>query len=153
MDDKYTLGNLLIEKKLTLATAESLTGGMCGEYITSFSGASKYYKGGIITYSNVIKEKLGVSEKTISEFGAVSSNTAIEMAYKAKEFFSSDIGISFTGNAGPEAMENKPVGLVYIGIAYKNDVFVYSNIFSGDRKAIREKSVAFAIHTLEDLLN
>ena len=148
---EFKLGEILTKNHLTLSSAESLTGGLFGETITSHPGASKYYKGGIITYSNSIKEELGVNKSTIEKFGAVSKETATEMVKKAQQFFNSDVAVSFTGNAGPTAMENKPVGLVYIGIAYKTNLFVYSNIFSGTREEIRKKSVEFAIEALENL--
>ena len=104
------LFTLLKEKNYHLCSIESLTGGKFGAYITSIPGASKIYKGGMITYLNEVKEKLGVSHKTLETEGAVSSSTAYEMAKEGARFFSSEVAISFTGNAGPTAMENKEVG-------------------------------------------
>ncbi len=150
--EEYKLDKLLILKGYSLSAAESLTGGEFSSFITSKSGASQYFKGGIVTYSNSIKEELGVSQLTLEKYGAVSKQTASEMAIKASEFFKSDVAVSFTGNAGPTALENKPVGLVYIGIKIKEQIYVYENIFSGDRNQIRQKCVEFAIEVLTSLL-
>jgi len=150
--EKYILDKLMINNKYTLSVVESLTGGMCSEYITSFPGASNFYKGGMITYSNEIKEKLGVNKDVILKYGAVSKECASRMVIAGRKYFDSDICISFTGNAGPSTLENKMVGLVYIGINILGDVSVFSNVFSGDRNQIREKAVDFAISTLQDIL-
>src|SRR5574344_99164 len=135
-EDSYSFGRLLTETKLTLASAESLTGGGFGFEVTSRPGASKYFKGTLCTYVNDVKMSLGVKKETLDAYGAVSSQTAEEMAYQAHDFFKSDIAISFTGNAGPSCLENKPVGLVYIGIYMKGQVTVFSNIFPGGREDI-----------------
>ena len=152
MTDGYKLGEILVSKGLSLSSAESLTGGGFSFEITSHPGASKYFKGGLVTYTNDIKADLGVKKETLDKYGAVSSETAGEMAYKAHEFFKTDIVISFTGNAGPEAMENKPVGLVYIGVFFSGNVSVYKNIFSGDRADIRQACISFGVEILTSLL-
>lgn len=152
MDSENKLGRILQEKHLTISCVESLTGGLFASYITSFSGASNYFKGGMVTYQNEIKEKLGVSKKALLSYGAVSSLTATEMAEHGQNYFGSDICVSFTGNAGPTSLEDKPVGLVYIGICYKGTCFVYSNIFEGDRNKIREKCIEFAVETISSLI-
>jgi nicotinamide-nucleotide amidase len=110
--------NKLKEKKLTLATAESCTGGGLSEAITSIPGASEVFGCGVCTYSNDMKQKLlGVKEQTLAEHGAVSEQTAIEMAQGVREISGADIGISITGIAGPGGgTPEKPVGLVYIGL-------------------------------------
>jgi PncC family amidohydrolase len=153
MEEKYVLGQLLVEKGYTLSSAESLTGGGFGFYVTSHPGASNYYRGGIVTYVNDIKAKLGVKKETLDKYGAVSSQTAEEMAKMAADFFQTDVSISFTGNAGPTVLEDKPVGLVYIGICLKGQVFVYKNIFPGDRTAIRKECVDFGVGMLTELLS
>lgn len=150
--EKYVLGDLLKERGWTLSAAESLTGGGFGYEITSHPGSSSYFKGTICTYVNEIKGKLGVSKATLDKFGAVSKECALEMALNAQEFFGTDVAVSFTGNAGPTALENKPVGMVYIGVAIKDRTFVYGNIFDGDRQAIRRKSIEFGISVLSDLI-
>ncbi|MDD6479343.1 MAG: nicotinamide-nucleotide amidohydrolase family protein [Oscillospiraceae bacterium] len=111
---------LLKEKGLTIATAESCTGGMLSALITSVSGSSSVFELGVVSYASRIKnEILGVSKSTLSEFGAVSHQTATEMAEKVRLKADADIGVSVTGVAGPLPSENKPVGLVYIALSSK----------------------------------
>lgn len=132
----------LIEKNITLSTAESCTGGSLGKIITSVPGASGVYGFGFITYANEAKEKiLGVSSDTLEKFGAVSFQTAVEMANGAKKVSGSDIAVSVTGIAGPGGgTSEKPVGLVYIALADK-DKTVYKKLnLSGNRSEIRKKT-------------
>ncbi len=109
----------LKEKNLTLSCAESCTGGLIAKSITDIAGCSSVFYGGVVSYDNVVKMGvLGVKKETLDEFGAVSFQTAKEMALGVKKACSTDIGISTTGIAGPGgAVEGKPVGTVYIGIA------------------------------------
>lgn len=108
---------LLTEKRLKVAVAESCTGGYLAKRITDVSGSSKVFECGICSYSNRIKHQLlGVSERTLEEYGAISEQTATEMASGVRKLSEADIGISVTGNAGPTADEGKEVGLVYIGV-------------------------------------
>ncbi|MEA4920384.1 MAG: competence/damage-inducible protein A [Clostridiaceae bacterium] len=109
----------LTQKGLTLATAESCTGGLLGKRITDISGSSSCYLGGAVTYSNEVKMNvLGVSKETLKNFGAVSAETAIEMARGVRKLTGADIGISTTGIAGPGGgSEEKPVGTVYIALS------------------------------------
>ena len=118
----YTLVNALKEKKLTSACAESCTGGLIAKSITDVGGCSSVFLGGVVAYANEIKENvLGVSGETLKKYGAVSEFTAMEMANGVRRICGSDIGISTTGIAGPGgAVEGKPVGTVYIGIATNN---------------------------------
>jgi len=152
MIENYRLGEILIGKGLTLSAAESLTGGGFGYEITSHPGASKYFKGTLVTYVNDIKAKLGVKQETLDNYGAVSSQTAEEMCLNAHEFFNTDVAISFTGNAGPSAMEDKPVGLVYIGIYYRGEISVFKNVFTGSREEIRSKCIDFGVEALSTIL-
>lgn len=117
----------LKEKKLTIATAESCTGGYLSKRITDISGASEVYMGGFVTYSNESKIKLlGVKPETLERFGAVSEETAFEMAKNAAEKLGTDIGVGITGIAGPTGgTEEKPLGLVYVGVYYKGETKVY----------------------------
>lgn len=132
----------LIEKKLSLACAESCTGGMLSSYITQVSGSSKYFQKGYITYSNDEKIKdLGVNPETIEKFGAVSEQTALEML----SGLDTDIGIAITGVAGPTHSEEKTIGLVYIAIKYLNNYECVKNNFSGKRDEIRFQSVEKAM--------
>ena len=109
----------LIEKNITISTAESCTGGSLGKIITSVPGASSIYGYGFITYANEAKERLlGVFPETLEKYGAVSHQTATQMAQGAKKVSGSDIAVSVTGIAGPGGgTQEKPVGLVYIAIA------------------------------------
>ena len=112
----------LREKNLTLATAESCTGGLIGKRITEIAGCSSVYLGGIISYDNSVKIKaLNVREETLKQYGAVNEQTALEMCMGAAENLGADIGVSTTGIAGPDGgTDEKPVGLVYVGVYYKN---------------------------------
>ena len=137
----------LNEKHLTIATAESCTGGMIGACITSVSGAANVYNEGYITYSNEAKEKnLGVSHTTLETYGAVSEQTAREMADGARKKSNADIAVAVTGIAGPGGgTDEKPVGLVYIGVATKDSVEAHKFIFSGGRDDVRKSTVENAI--------
>lgn len=117
---------MLIENNLKLATAESCTGGLVGKRITNISGASKVYECGIIAYANEIKHRvLGVNEDTLRQYGAVSAEVAEQMAKGALEVSGADIAVSVTGIAGPLSDgTSKPVGLSYIALADKNNVWV-----------------------------
>ena len=140
-------GKLLIEKDMTIAVAESCTGGLLNHHFTSVSGSSKYMKGGVVAYSNEIKRDiLGVQEKTLAKFGAVSKETAIELAVGIRQKLFSEIGISITGIAGPTGgTYNKPIGLVFIGFSKKNYDFVKKYLFHGDRKSINYRTTKVAI--------
>ena len=117
----------LIEKKMKIASAESCTGGMISQRITNVSGSSEVFDCGICSYANSIKEKLlQVSNKTLSEFGAVSEETATQMCQNIRKIAYSDIGVATTGIAGPTGgPKEKPVGLVYIGIATEHKTTIY----------------------------
>jgi nicotinamide-nucleotide amidase len=114
-----TVGRLLRERGKTLATAESCTGGLVGSRITDVAGSSDYYVGGLVAYSNDVKEKvLGVSRSTLAMFGAVSEETACEMALGVRRITGADVGIATTGIAGPDGgTDDKPVGTVAIALA------------------------------------
>ena len=114
----------LREKNLTLATAESCTGGLVGKRITEIPGCSDVYLGGIIAYDNSVKIKcLNVNGQTLIKYGAVSEQAALEMCKGAAEILNADIGVSTTGIAGPGGgTDEKPVGLVYVGVYFKNNI-------------------------------
>jgi PncC family amidohydrolase len=144
---------LLKESNLTLSSCESLTGGLFASTITSFSGVSNFFKGSLVTYQNEVKENLlKISADLINTQGVVSKEIAYQMCEKTSKLLSSDICISFTGNAGPSAMENKEVGLVYIGICYLNEIEVYEYHFQGDRNSIREQVVLEGFKIIEKKL-
>ena len=132
----------LIEKNIKIATAESCTGGMLGKLITSVPGASSIYGFGFITYANEAKNRiLGVKNETLAAYGAVSKQTALEMASGALKLSGADIAVSITGIAGPGGgTPEKPVGLVYIAIADKNDKEFRKLLLTGERETIRKKA-------------
>ena len=141
----------LRDKNLILTTAESCTGGMLSAAITEISGASDIFDRGFITYSNAAKIKmLGVSEKLIHTYGAVSEQCAAAMAQGALENSNANIAISITGIAGPNSDETqKPVGLVYIGLILKGEKQqVTEHNFKGTRKEIRHKTCDAAMELL-----
>lgn len=136
------LVEILRRQELTISCAESLTGGLFASSICEIPGVSKIFKGGVVTYWNEIKNRvLDVPKKVIEECGVVSADCASYMAKGVKNLYKTDISISFTGNAGPDVMEGKPVGLVYIGLCYKDTTFVFEYYFEGTRNDIRRKCV------------
>lgn len=145
----------LLEKKYKVATAESCTGGLLAGRILNVSGASGCFDEGYITYANSAKEKLvGVQHKTLETHGAVSTETAAQMAEGAAKSAGANIGLSTTGVAGPMGgTEEKPVGLVYVGCAINGKTKVKECHFHGDREANREDSVVSALTLLESMLN
>ncbi|MEG1151691.1 MAG: competence/damage-inducible protein A [Oscillospiraceae bacterium] len=141
--------SLLISKNLKIATAESCTGGLVSKRLTDINGASKVFECGVCSYGSNIKEKL-LSVKTVNEFGAVSRETAIEMAKGVLQISNADIAVSTTGNAGPDTSENKPVGLVFVGIATKNKSYAIEfNLAKGtanQRNNIRTAAASLALY-------
>lgn len=141
---------LLVERNLTIALAESCTGGLISSRLTDVPGASASLMYGVTSYSNEAKIKiLGVKEDTIKSFGAVSSQTAEEMAAGVRKLNGTDIGLSITGIAGPEGgSAEKPIGLCYIGIAIGDEVKSHKYIFPGNRKKIKWNSSSRALDLL-----
>ena len=142
--------NLLEKNELTISTAESCTGGLLAGRLINVPGVSDVYKEGFITYTNKAKRKtLGVNKSTLKKYGAVSEQTAKEMAVGAALAADTDISISVTGIAGPDGGTNeKPVGLVYVGVCIKDIVHVEEFRFSGDRANVREQTVISALGLL-----
>lgn len=134
----------------TVATAESCTGGLVGAMLTEVPGASAVYKGGVISYWSEVKEQiLGVSSDTLSAFGAVSEETAMQMARGIRETLKSDVAVSVTGLAGPEGDgSDHPVGTVYVGFADHEQVFAREYHFSGNRSEIRQQAAEAALGLL-----
>lgn len=141
---------LLLEKKLTISTAESCTGGMLAARLINYPGISQSFMEGAITYSNEAKMKrLGVKEETLKNFSAVSEETAKEMAEGIAKTSGTDIGLSTTGIAGPDGgTPTKPVGLVYIGLYIKGNVIVTHINRKGDRQTIRNRAAMTALDLL-----
>lgn len=148
------LMKLLKQEQLTIASAESLTGGAFMAELTNFSGASQVVKGGIVCYTNEVKKNLvNVSMETLDTFGAVSEQCAKEMAEQIRLKLESDIGVSFTGVAGPTSLEQKSVGTVFIGVSTKNETKVFSLHLAGSRAGIRTRSVQYGMYFVWKLLN
>lgn len=138
--------DLLLANNLTVSCAESCTGGMLSARLINVPGVSEVYKYGYITYSNKSKRKiLGVRRSVIDKYGVISAETAKDMAKGLAAITKADICVSVTGNAGPDAAEDKPVGLVYIGCCIKGKVAVTEAHFTGERNEIREAATAAAL--------
>ena len=144
------IGKLLNQKGATVATAESCTGGLIGNMITEVSGSSAYYKGGIIAYSNELKERLlGVRHETLEQYGAVSEETAIEMARGCLAVTGADYAIATTGISGPTgATEEKPLGLVYVAVALRNEVVCNRYVFTTTRQQHQQRTANQALFDL-----
>lgn len=144
------VAELLLQKKLTIATAESCTGGLLAAALVEYPGISKVFLDGVVTYSNEAKMKrLGVKKETLEKFGAVSFQTAEEMAENAAKTAGTEIGIATTGVAGPDGgTPEKPVGLVYIGLYIAGKVMTKEFHFAGNRERIRERTVYNALDWL-----
>ena len=148
------IGDLLSQRGWSLAVAESCTGGLLGHRITNVSGSSAYFRGGVISYSNEAKERvLGVPSETLAEHGAVSKETALAMARGARRLMHTDIAVSVTGIAGPTGgTEDKPVGLVYLGLAAQDAELWERHIWTGDRTQNKELSAEAALRLILSFL-
>ncbi|MCL4156419.1 UNVERIFIED_CONTAM: hypothetical protein GTU68_041229, partial [Idotea baltica] len=144
----------LLAKSLKLSLAESCTGGLLSSLLVSNAGSSNYYPGGVISYSNEIKESLiDVSSDTLNKFGAVSAECASEMAKGVRRKFNSDISISVTGIAGPDGgSEEKPVGTFYIGLADKNSVISKKCFFFDKRNRFQMYAAYTALNFLRNYI-
>ena len=140
------------EKGLSLALAESCTGGMIAETITNVAGASDIFYGSAVTYVNRAKEHiLGVAHETLEKHGAVSSECAEEMACGARRVYGADVAMSVTGIAGPGGgSEAKPVGTVWFGLATKDGAETFRRRFDGDRAAVRRQTVEEVLRRLAE---
>ena len=142
-----------VKKGRTLGCVESFTGGLFAREMTKVPGASKFFKGGIVTYATEEKIRIvGVNEQTVKQFGVVSQEVAGEMVAHGKYLLNVDYCISFTGNAGPEAMENKPVGEVYIGVCTQDLAQVQRFQLSGSRDEIQNQAVELGIEMLKNMI-
>lgn len=148
------VAKLLIENKYTVSTAESCTGGMIASTLINYPGISEVFMEGAVTYSNEAKHKrLGVKNETLEKYGAVSEETAREMAIGIAKEANTDVSIVTTGIAGPGGgTEEKPVGLVYIGVYVKGKVKVEKHIFKGNRSKVRNQATITALDILRRCL-
>ena len=144
------VGRILLKSGKSVATAESCTGGLLGKMLTDVPGSSDYYQGGVICYSNRLKINfVGVDRTSLQRFGAVSEEVARQMAFGIRESTGADFGLSVTGIAGPDGgTPEKPVGLVFIGLADDQDVQVRQERFPGSREAIRMRASRYALDWL-----
>ncbi len=134
----YKLHKKLIKKKITISVAESCTGGLLSGKLTKLSDSSKYFKMGLITYSNDAKINiLKVKKNIIDNYGAVSQECCKSMVENLSKLSKSKINVSITGVAGPKGgTKNKPVGLVFIGIKWRNKIFISKNLFRKNKRSI-----------------
>ncbi len=150
------LTDLLLEKNITISAAESCTGGLFAKTLTDRSGISAVFEGSVVTYSNRIKHQLlGVKEETLANFGAVSPQTAEEMARGICTLMGSQVGVGITGIAGPDGgTAQKPVGLVYVGLYWTSHqkLSVLELHLFGTRQQIRQQTVETACKALCKLL-
>jgi len=141
-------------KLLTIGTIESATGGRIADSLTNIPGSSDYFKGSLVAYSNEVKiNVLGVRKETIEDYGAVSEQTAVEMAEGGKKLLDVNICISDTGIAGPSgATVEKPVGLFYLGLAAEDESLSQKHIFQGDREQNKQDATEAALTMLSQYL-
>jgi nicotinamide-nucleotide amidase len=140
---------LLNDRGETLATAESLTGGLVGATLTAIAGASATYRGGVVAYATDVKSSLlGVSGELLAARGAVDGDVAAAMATGVRRVLGADWGLALTGVAGPEPQDGRPVGTLYVGIVGPDGPAVAEHRLSGDRHAIRVTSCRTALHAL-----
>ena len=154
-NNKYWIDthDFLVKSKLLLATAESATTGMLSERITSLSGSSAYFVGGLLAYHNKIKiASLGVNEDLLISHGAVSSQVAKKMAEGTCKFFAVDIGISITGTAGPTGgTAKKPIGTAYIGLSFRGHSWAYHVLPKNTKQSRQDNKEYFTLMALKHL--
>ena len=148
------VGRLLTEQGLTIAVAESCTGGLIAHRLTNVSGSSAYFIGGVVAYANEVKEQvLGVSGETLAAHGAISEETVREMARRARRLFGTDVAISAAGIAGPTGgTPQKPVGLVYVALAAEDFERCERHLWQGDRLGNKRRTAEAALEMLRQYL-
>ncbi len=143
------VSELLRERRLTVAVAESLTGGLISSRLTNLAGSSDFFIGGVVCYSPRIKvSQVGVSPALISQFGVVSRDVAVALAEEVRKRFKSDIGVGATGVAGPDPIPPAPVGKVFVAVSGKDGTDWKELNLDGKREEIRERSAAAALGLL-----
>lgn len=154
MDELIEIKQILLANNWNVSTCESMTCGLVASLFGSVPGISKVYAGGLVTYMTEEKHILaGVREETLKQYGAISSQTAIEMCLGTSSKMKTNICVSVTGNAGPDSDEGKPVGLVYIGVAVNGKGFAKEYHFKGNRNENRQQAAHSAIIQLLETLN
>ena len=149
-----TLNRILVEKNLKLSVCESCTGGLLSKICTDFSGSSSWFAGGYVTYSNELKQVIGVKIETLQKYGAVSKNVAMEMSAATLKSTKTDVCLSITGIAGPNGgTKTKPLGLVYIGIKKNNKIIIFKNLFKQKKRlAIQKATVKRTLEIIKSLI-
>jgi PncC family amidohydrolase len=153
-EPEVAVGQLLVRRGLTLALAESCTGGLVSHRITNVPGSSQYYLGAVVAYSNQAKMSiLGVRRRTLNEYGAVSDQTAREMAEGVRRLLAADVGAAVTGVAGPGGgTAQKPVGLVFVAVSMPDRVQAERYLWSGERTRNKELSANALLELLRQCL-
>lgn len=148
------VGRELGEAGMTISCAESCTGGLLTSTLTDVPGSSAYVMGSVVSYSNEVKSRiLHVAEDTLAAYGAVSEETAREMAEGIRQLIQTDLGVSITGIAGPDGgSAEKPVGLVYIAVSDRSNTVVQKNCFHGTRLENKRAAVDKALAMIRDVL-
>ncbi len=148
------VGKILREKNLTIACAESCTGGLLTSRLTDVAGSSAYVQGSIVSYSNAVKNSvLKVKVETLEKFGAVSEQTARQMSENVRKLFTTDIGVGVTGIAGPDGgSAEKPVGTVYISVSNADKTEVKRFNFTGTRVEIKNQSANAAMSMIKNFI-
>ena len=145
---------LLKQKGYTIGSCESFTAGLFCASLASVSGASAVLKGGVVTYATEVKiNVVHVDRNIVDQYGVISSECAKEMAVKTKQLLDVDVCVSFTGNAGPQVMENKQGGLVYCAVAISDEVHVYEFNIQKSRNEVREEAVRLLCEKIKFLLS
>ena len=145
------LHEALLERGLTVASAESLTGGALGDLLSSTPGASATYRGGVVSYATDVKQRLlGVTDETVAMYGVVSAECATQMAVGVRDLMGADWAVSTTGVAGPTLQEGKPAGTVYVGVTGPEGTTTVLLPLDGDRRAVREGTCRAALTAMLD---
>lgn len=155
MDRKIleTIQEVFRSKGLTLSASESCTGGIISHYLTCLPGSSAFFEAGVVTYSAESKITiLGLSAETISKYGVVSEETAREMAEKMRLLSKADCSVATTGNLGPDVIEGKEKGLVYIAVSMKGQIFSKEIRLTGNREENRERAAVLALEFLIEIV-
>jgi PncC family amidohydrolase len=147
------INGIFANKGLTLSVAESCTGGLISHWVTSTPGASAYFRTGVVAYSREAKENiLTVPGETINTFGMVSRETAVEMAEKVRMLAKADYSVSTTGNLGPDVLEGKERGLIYVGASSKGKTITKRLVLKGSRTENKESAAQAALELLVELV-
>ncbi|MDO8282548.1 MAG: CinA family protein [Thermodesulfovibrionia bacterium] len=153
LDVVQRVHKLFKDKGLSLAVAESCTGGLISHLITALPGASRFFQAGVVSYSEEAKKEiLHVSSKTISQFGMVSEETAVVMADGVRSILNSDYALSTTGNLGPDVLDGKAKGLVFIAVCRKDKAVTQELHLEGDREENKEEAALSALRFLAEIV-